>query len=596
MLKPSSRRRRPLVASLLAAAVLAAGGGEDGGEPSGPSNDTVATLTASSAASQPAPVGTAVAAPPTVVARNGEGQPVAGATVTFTVTAGGGTLGSTSAQTDAGGVATAGSWTLGTTAGANTVTAAAGSITTQFTATGTPGPVAALTVVSGGGQEGEPGAALPNPAVVQAADAHGNAVPNATVAFAVTGGGTVATPSAATGANGQAQTAWTLGATEGVQTLSATVGTVTATATAMAATPVLLAAKIDAGAGAQCALSAAGQPSCWGANGGSGLVGDGTTTFRQFPVPISVAGLAVAQLSVGTSNSCALTTAGSAYCWGVGNANGDGSLDTPRLSPVAVSGGHTFTKVVVGDFAACALKTDGTIWCWGTKSPSESGAALTTPTLVSSTLLFTDVAVGSWPDGTIADHPCGISTTGATYCWGMTGIGEGAVPSQAPAVLGGGVTFSSLAFGRDHACGLTADRRAYCWGKNDLGQVGDNTSGNRRETPVAVAGGTAFVALAAGGNHSCGLTETGTVLCWGANNTGALGTGVVGNGSSIVGPTPSPVAVAAPAGVRFTSITAGVLNSCAIAESSTVYCWGTRATSNPSIVIIDPAPVVVRTR
>jgi alpha-tubulin suppressor-like RCC1 family protein len=453
----------------------------------------------------------------------------------------------------------------------------------------TPGPVATLTVVSGGGQQGTPGAALAAPVVVKAVDARGNAVPNAAITFTAGGGGSAAPANATTNASGQAQTVWTLGAAEGAQTLTAASGSISASiaATAQVGAPAFLsAAQVEAGNLAQCAVSAAGQLSCWGDNG-NGLVGDGSTNFRQFPIAINPAGVTFAKVSVGSSNACALTSTGAAYCWGTGGANGDGSSGTPRLTPVAVSGGHVFTKIVAGNTTVCALKADGTAWCWGTTSTSTGATARTTPTLVSSTIQFTDVAAGSTPNGA-QDYNCGISTTGQTYCWGIAGIGASPDPALAPTALGGGVTFTALTFGRNHACGLAADGRAYCWGLNDQGQVGDGST-TTRATPVAVSSGsTRFVALTAGGSHTCGLTAAGAAHCWGSNRYNQLG-----DGTSALTRT-TPVAVSAPTGVQFASVTAGQFTTCATATGSEVYCWGARGTQ--AIVIQDPTPVRVPTR
>lgn len=73
----------------------------------------VGTLAISGGQNQGAMVGTAVPEAPAVTVRNGAGSPLAGLAVTFTVTAGGGTVGTTTAVTNAAGVASAGSWTLG---------------------------------------------------------------------------------------------------------------------------------------------------------------------------------------------------------------------------------------------------------------------------------------------------------------------------------------------------------------------------------------------------------------------------------------------------------------------------------------------------
>jgi hypothetical protein len=67
-----------------------------------------------------------VGTPPSVLVRDVSGTPVAGVTVTFAVTSGGGTvLPAMPVVTDASGIATVESWTLGATLGADTLSATA---------------------------------------------------------------------------------------------------------------------------------------------------------------------------------------------------------------------------------------------------------------------------------------------------------------------------------------------------------------------------------------------------------------------------------------------------------------------------------------
>ena len=82
--------------------------------------------------------GTAVAIKPTVKVTDRDGNAVSGATVVFTVLAGGGSVTGASVTTDSNGLAQAGSWTLGP--GSNTLKAQAAGVgsTVTFAATGTP--------------------------------------------------------------------------------------------------------------------------------------------------------------------------------------------------------------------------------------------------------------------------------------------------------------------------------------------------------------------------------------------------------------------------------------------------------------------------
>lgn len=111
----------------------------------GPPEERVAALSVSSGDQQQAIVTTQVPQPIVVFAIDGQDRPVGGATVTWTVTTGGGTVTPVSARTDAQGHAGA-NWTLGPTAGPQTVTAAVLQKTVTVTATALPGAAATITV------------------------------------------------------------------------------------------------------------------------------------------------------------------------------------------------------------------------------------------------------------------------------------------------------------------------------------------------------------------------------------------------------------------------------------------------------------------
>ncbi|HYT83298.1 MAG TPA: hypothetical protein VEK86_07600, partial [Gemmatimonadales bacterium] len=174
---------------------------------------------------QSAVVGTAVIVDPTVRAEDQFGNPVPGASITFAVSGGGGSVTGPAQLTNGAGVATVGSWTLGTTVGTDTLTATLSGVTpVRFTATALAGAASRIQAIAGGGETVTVNAAVATAPAVRVTDQFGNAVAGASVTFAVdSGGGTLGGPSAvATDTGGIARSpAWTIGTAVGANTLTA---------------------------------------------------------------------------------------------------------------------------------------------------------------------------------------------------------------------------------------------------------------------------------------------------------------------------------------------------------------------------------------
>src|SRR3989454_1982267 len=205
---------------------------------------SVAQLLVVAGDGQLATVNTLLPILPAVRLRDGLGNAVPGVSVTFVPTGGGVTGGNQ--ITDATGLATVGSWTLGTLAGGNTPSATGAGFTHVFNANGVAGPATALLATAGDLQSAIVGAVVGTAPAVRAQDQFGNPVPGAAVTFGVSGGGgSVSGPTQLTNAAGIATVGgWTLGTTSGANALTATLGgltpvTFTATGLAGAATQIV---------------------------------------------------------------------------------------------------------------------------------------------------------------------------------------------------------------------------------------------------------------------------------------------------------------------------------------------------------------------
>jgi alpha-tubulin suppressor-like RCC1 family protein len=311
----------------------------------------------------------------------------------------------------------------------------------------------------------------------------------------------------------------------------------------------------DAAGNHRCGVTTAGAAYCWGSNG-YGALGNGTTTNQASPAAVA-GGLTFAAVSSGGgTDACGVTTAGAAYCWGI-NTGGQLGIGTTTGSevcgnnpcsttPVAVVGGLTFIAVSTGTSHTCGITAAGSAYCWGANRNGQLGNGTMTgpqecngfpcslsPIPVAGGLTFAAVSAGT-------GYTCGVTMAGAAYCWGYNGtgqLGDGtATERRSPVAVLGGLRFVTVSTAGDpsgsgHTCGLTITGGAYCWGFNLYGELGDGTN-TTRSSPGAVSGGLTFTALAVGSNesvsghaHTCGVTTAGAAYCWGSNGNGQLGVG-----------------------------------------------------------------------
>lgn len=268
-------------------------------------------------------------------------------------------------------------------------------------------------------------------------------------------------------------------------------------------------------------------------------------------------------------NACTVMNNGNLWCWG---ANSDGRLDggndhkrqpihIPLPEPVAQVSGHEHF---------CALLTDGTVACWGKNNAGQVGDGTNvTPRPVPAVVPLLEDVVSV---GTGDLHTCALNSQGEVYCWGDNLHGQlGVAPAQAqfshsPKLIEGLPPVEKLVVGWANACGILADKTVRCWGRNNMGELGNGVL-SPTELPMD-PGLTNVVDLAMGNAHTCAVLADGTVDCWGGNDRGQLG----------FESTPPLLWEVVPREVQGVGdakeVYAGHSHTCALTQAGELICWG----------------------
>jgi alpha-tubulin suppressor-like RCC1 family protein len=361
-----------------------------------------------------------------------------------------------------------------------------------------------------------------------------------------------------------------------------------------------VAAHVTAGGYHTCAITGTGSIVCWGANG-YGQLGGGVFS-PAVTQTVTVSGMAAAiQVSAGRQHTCALTADSRVYCWGRNHVGqlGNGTVAHSN-APVQVGGldGVQVQAIASGEFQTCALLSGGGVRCWGQNGSGQlgngtSGNYYATPTAVIGLAgAAIALAVGD-------DHMCAVIEGGAAQCWGYNAWGQlgnnSTLASSTPVSVTGlssGVT--AMSAGRAHTC-AAVNGSAMCWGDGSTGQLGDGvdlSSGSRPYTspvPVNVVGLTGTVSdIEAGGATTCVRLDPGDAYCWGADWGGQLGQGAANSLST-------PVRVPLPAG-SVSQLAIENEHVCARLQDGALRCWGVNVYGQVGngISLISPTPVEVQ--
>jgi hypothetical protein len=268
-----------------------------------------------------------------------------------------------------------------------------------------------------------------------------------------------------------------------------------------------------------------------------------------------------------------------------------------------------------GDHATCARTSDGGVRCWG--AGMQTPARLTVPdgeiaevALGGAGLCVRYASHAVWCAPRIdqplvkiepleaigiavgATHICAVTVPGGVACWGSNTegeLGDGTnLPRTAPTP-----TTSSLAgvrqvsAGNGITCAVTDAEQVWCWGNDDDGQLGRGILPSNRTVPMPVQGTTRFTAVSLGDSFACALAGGG-VWCWGKNDRDQIGDRS-GDSNQV-----SPTQVPSLTGVS--RITTGGKHACAIGSDRVAVCWGDNAARQSAGAAMDrlaaPTPVL----
>lgn len=307
----------------------------------------------------------------------------------------------------------------------------------------------------------------------------------------------------------------------------------------------------------------------------------------------------VNKIIAGGNHNCAILSQGNIKCWGNNNYGqlGLGHTDTigddehpSSIEPLDF--GQRVVDAAGGSNHTCVLLEDGDVKCFGDNSRGQLGLGHTDAIGDNETAdAFESVPLPTKATKIYAgtNYNCALLDNRKVKCWGENNFGQLGYATQAN--LGDDELVSSYGYvdiGSDvikmdistisyHTCAVTTSEDLKCWGLNNQGQLGyghTNMLGDD-EVPADygfVPFGNKVLQVATGFLHTCALSEGQQVRCWGNNSNGQTGFGAIQTIGDNEAADSAPYLNFGNSGSLM--VATGNFHSCALGQNEKVYCFG----------------------
>jgi alpha-tubulin suppressor-like RCC1 family protein len=217
--------------------------------------------------------------------------------------------------------------------------------------------------------------------------------------------------------------------------------------------------------------------------------------------------------------------------YSIGGNNGSGQLGlndvTKRSSPVQVGTTNNWNNIDTFYTNSMATRKDGTLWTWGAAAYGILGLNApnvykSSPTQVGALTTWLNVSVGY-------TSSLARKTDGTLWAWGRNnysqlGINTGGEPRSSPVQVGAGTTWLNISAGTENSLATTSDGKLYAWGRNYFAELGLNNT-TQVDSPTQVGALTNWVSVINKHTSTYAIKSDGTLWVWGRNSVGQLGVG-----------------------------------------------------------------------